>query len=74
MTTDVLDKTTAVPKRGFTAALPLPIRLALREFRGGLNGFYVFIACIALGVAVISGVGALGDALRSSFERQGATA
>ncbi len=53
--------------------LPLPLRLALREFRAGLSGFYVFIACIALGVAVIAGVGALGDALRSSFERQGAT-
>lgn len=51
---------------------PLVIRLAAREFRGGLKGFYVFIACIALGVAVIAGVGALGEALRSSFERQGA--
>ncbi len=73
MTTDVFDKSAAVAKRGFTATLPMPLRLALREFRGGLSGFYVFIACIALGVAVISGVGALGDALRSSFERQGAT-
>lgn len=53
--------------------LPVPIRLALREFRAGLSGFHVFIACIALGVAVIAGVGALGDALGSSFERQGAT-
>ena len=29
----------------------LPLRLALRELRAGLRGFYVFIACIALGVA-----------------------
>ena len=51
--------------------LPLILALALREQRNGLRGFYVFIACVALGVAVITGVGALGDALRSSFERQG---
>jgi putative ABC transport system permease protein len=51
--------------------LPLPVSLALREQRNGLGGFYVFIACVALGVAVITGVGALADALRSSFERQG---
>lgn len=51
--------------------LPLMLTLALREQRNGLKGFYVFIACIALGVAVITGVGALGDALRSSFEKQG---
>jgi putative ABC transport system permease protein len=47
--------------------------LALRELRGGLAGFYVFVACIALGVAVIAGVGALADAVQSSFVRQGAT-
>ena len=47
-------------------------RLALRELRGGLAGFYVFVACIALGVAVIAGVGALADAVQSSFVRQGA--
>ncbi len=33
--------------------------LALRELRSGLNGFYIFIACVALGVAVITAVGAL---------------
>ncbi len=51
--------------------LPLSIRLALREMRSGLRGFYVFVACVALGVAVITGVGALGDALKSGFESQG---
>jgi putative ABC transport system permease protein len=53
--------------------LPLLLRLALREQRNGLKGFYVFIACVALGVAVITGVGALADALSASFERQGET-
>ncbi len=53
------------------AWMPLAIRLALREMRSGLRGFYVFVACMALGVAVITGVGALGDALRAGFEAQG---
>jgi putative ABC transport system permease protein len=52
---------------------PLVLRLALRELRTGLGGFYIFIACMALGVAVITGVGALGDALRAGFESQGET-
>ena len=51
--------------------LPLVLGLAMREQRNGLKGFYVFIACVALGVAAITGVGALADALRASFERQG---
>jgi putative ABC transport system permease protein len=45
--------------------------IGLRELRGGLKGFAVFVACVALGVAVIAGIGALADALRSGFERQG---
>ncbi len=53
--------------------LPTVLMLALRELRAGLSGFYVFVACVALGVAVISGVGALADALRSGFETQGET-
>lgn len=46
-------------------------RLALREMRGGLSGFYVFIACLALGVMVITAVGALSDALTAGLARQG---
>jgi putative ABC transport system permease protein len=47
--------------------------LALRELRSGLNGFYIFIACVALGVAVITAIAALSDALQAGFERQGRT-
>ena len=47
------------------------LSLALREQRNGLSGFYVFIFCVALGVAAITGVGALADAMRASFESQG---
>src|ERR1700680_1088775 len=40
-------------------AASLALRYALRELRGGLRGFYVFIACIALGVMAIAGVGSV---------------
>lgn len=43
-----------------------------RELRGGIKGFQVFIACLALGVMVIAAVGALADGLRAGFARQGA--
>lgn len=47
------------------------IGIALRELRAGLSGFYIFMACVALGVAVIATVGTLSDGLRAGFERQG---
>lgn len=62
---------TSQPIAPRASGMPLALRLALREMRGGLRGFYVFVACMALGVAVITGVGALGDALRAGFEAQG---
>ena len=37
----------------------LPLHFAWRELRGGLRGFGVFIACIALGVLAIAGVGSV---------------
>ena len=37
----------------------LALRWALRELRGGLRGFWIFLACLALGVAVIAGVGSV---------------
>jgi putative ABC transport system permease protein len=53
------------------AGLPLPLRFALRELRGGLRGFYVFIACIALGVMAIAGVAAVASALADGLAREG---
>jgi putative ABC transport system permease protein len=47
------------------------VRLGLRELRNGFDGFRIFIACLALGVAVIAAVGALADALRSGLANQG---
>src|SRR6202035_280421 len=51
----------------------LPLRFALRELRGGLRGFYVFIACIALGVLAIAGVGSVAASLSDGLAREGRT-
>ncbi len=51
----------------------LPLRFALRELRGGLRGFYVFIACIALGVMAIAGVGSFSESLSGGLVREGRT-
>src|SRR5436309_15908291 len=55
-------------------ALParfLPLRFAMRDLRGGLRGFYVFIACIALGVMAIAGVGSVAASLGEGLAREG---
>jgi putative ABC transport system permease protein len=49
----------------------LSLRYALRELRGGLRGFYVFIACIALGVMAIAGVGSVAASLGEGMAREG---
>jgi putative ABC transport system permease protein len=54
-------------------AAPLALRYALRELRGGLRGFYVFIACIALGVMAIAGVGSVAASLGEGLAREGRT-
>jgi putative ABC transport system permease protein len=54
---------------GRTKALPL--RYALRELRSGLRGFYVFIACIALGVFAIAGVGSVAASLSDGLAHEG---
>jgi putative ABC transport system permease protein len=66
-----IDVATPPFEPAWRARLPLPVRFALREMRTGLRGFYVFVACVALGVTVITGVGALGDAMKAGFEHQG---
>ena len=56
---------------GTGRAASLSLRYALRELRGGLRGFYVFIACIALGVMAISGVGSVAASLSEGLAREG---
>jgi len=51
--------------------LPIPIRFALRELRGGLKGFYIFVACIALGVAAIAAVGSVSRSLVNGISEEG---
>ena len=51
--------------------LPLTLRLALRELRGGLSGFVVFLFCIALGVAAIAGVASVSRSLTDGLGREG---
>ncbi len=41
----------------YIPGLRLAWRFALRELRGGMKGFYIFLACIALGVGAIASVG-----------------
>ncbi|HZH09256.1 MAG TPA: ABC transporter permease [Microvirga sp.] len=51
--------------------MPLLLRLAFRELRGGLKGFGIFLACIALGVAAIASVSSLSRALTEGISREG---
>ena len=61
-------------RRGGTLRqLPLALRLALREMRGGLRGFYIFLACIALGTAAIAGVNSVSAAITQAIGTQGQT-
>ena len=48
-----------------------PFRFALRELRGGLQGFRIFVACIALGVMAIAGVGSFSRSLTDGIDREG---
>ena len=51
--------------------LRLATRFSLREMRGGLSGFMIFLACIALGVAAIGGVNSLARAITSGVANEG---
>lgn len=51
---------------------PVALRIALRELRGGIGGFRIFIACLALGVAAIAAVGMLRLAIAEGMNREAA--
>ncbi|MFC5992245.1 ABC transporter permease [Limoniibacter endophyticus] len=57
---------------GLISELRLAWRFALREMRGGLKGFYIFIGCIALGVAAIGAVHSVASAIKGGLDSQGA--
>lgn len=56
---------------GRFSKLPISLRLAGRELRGGVQGFVVFLLCLALGVAAIAGVGSLARGLTEGLAREG---
>ncbi len=51
--------------------LPLALRLALRDLRGGFAGFTIFLLCIALGTGAIGAINSLADAIQGSLARDG---
>ncbi len=52
--------------------MSLALTIARRELRGGLRGFRVFLACLALGVAAIAAVGTLRTGIQQGLTDQGA--
>ena len=55
----------------FTRTLSLAVRFSLREMRGGLSGFFIFLACIALGVAAIGGINSVASSISAGVADQG---
>ena len=58
---------------GRLAAAAVTLRLALRELRAGVRGFYVFIACLAVGVMAIAAVASLTGSLTDGLAAQSRT-
>lgn len=53
-------------------SLRLAARFARREMRGGLRGFRLLLACLALGVAALAAVGTVRAAIEAGLEAEGA--
>lgn len=53
-------------------SLRIAAKFASRELRGGLRGFRVFLACLALGVAAIAAVGTVRSGIEAGLKRDGA--
>ena len=51
--------------------MPLALRFALRELRGGLTGLRLLAVCLVLGVAALASVGSLSSAIVASLSAQG---
>ena len=49
----------------------LALRLARRELRGGMAGLRIVLACLALGVAAIAGIGSLRAAIEGGMASEG---
>lgn len=53
-------------------SLRIAARIARRELRGGLHGFRIFLACLALGVAAIAAVGTVRASIAAGLAAEGA--
>ncbi|MGA9581179.1 MAG: FtsX-like permease family protein [Allosphingosinicella sp.] len=51
--------------------MSLPLRLALRDLRGGLAGLRLLAICLFLGVLALAGVGSLSSAITASLSERG---
>ncbi|MCP5083727.1 MAG: FtsX-like permease family protein [Alphaproteobacteria bacterium] len=65
--------TPAQTKLSWLETLRLSLKIALRELRSGLQGFYVFLSCLTLGVAAIAAIGSFSSAIESGLSDQGRT-
>jgi len=53
-------------------SLAIAARIARRELRGGIRGFWILLTCLALGVAAIAAVGSVRAAIETGLKREGA--
>jgi putative ABC transport system permease protein len=51
--------------------LPLWLRFAARDLRSGLQGFWIFLTCLALGTGTIAIIGSLSAAIERGLDEQG---
>ena len=54
------------------SGLRLAWRFARRELRGGVRGFRIFLACLALGVGVIAAIGSVRASIEAGLASEGA--
>lgn len=66
-----LARTSTQGKLNWLANLRLSFRIAARELRSGLQGFYIFLSCLTLGVAAIAAIGSFSSAIETGLNDQG---
>ncbi len=58
-------------QRRLMGDIALALRLAARDLRGGRRSFRIFLACIALGVAAIAGIGSVSSSIVAGLAADG---
>lgn len=71
MTAEVAQAGARVRSGGGGAGIRLAVALALRDLRGGVSGFRVFLACLGLGVAMVAAVLSVSRALEEGVAAEG---